>query len=78
MLPRHVRPCPKRGATSGLVETEFGFHIIRVAAKTPARTVPLEEARTLIEQHLQNQNRETEADAFVKSLRAKAKVEILV
>ena len=68
----------KAGATSGLVETEFGYHIIRVAEKQPARTVPLEEVRPKVEQYLQNQNKETETDAFVKSLRAKGKVEILI
>jgi hypothetical protein len=40
--------------------------------------VPLEEVRPRVEQYLQNQNKETETDAFVKSLRAKGKVEILI
>ena len=68
----------KPGATSDLVETEFGYHIIRVAEKQPGRTVPLEEVRPKVEQYLENLNKETETDAFVKSLRAKGKVEILI
>ena len=68
----------KPGAISDLVETQFGYHIIRVAEKQPARTVPLEEVRPQIEQYLQNRNRETETQAFVKALRAKGKVEILI
>ncbi len=68
----------KPGAISNLVETQFGYHIIRVDEKQPAKTVPLEEVRPKLEQYLQNLNRETETQAFVKSLRAKGKVEILV
>ena len=33
------------GSVSDLVETEFGFHIIKVAEKQTARSVPLEEVR---------------------------------
>ena len=68
----------KPGATSDLVETQFGYHIIRVAEKQPARTMPLEEVRPRLEQYLQHRNRESETEAFVKSLRAKGRIEILV
>jgi peptidyl-prolyl cis-trans isomerase C len=68
----------KPGATSDLVETQFGYHIIRVAEKQPGRTVPLEEVRPKVKQYLENLNKETETDAFVKSLRAKGKVQILI
>jgi peptidyl-prolyl cis-trans isomerase C len=66
------------GATSDLVETEFGYHIIRVAEKQPARTVPLEEVRPRLEEYLKQRNSESETESFVKSLRGKSKVQILV
>ena len=66
------------GAVSDVVETQFGYHIIKVAEKQPSRTIPLEEVRPQVEQYLQNQNREQETEAFVKSLRSKGKVEILI
>ena len=68
----------KPGTTSDIVETQFGYHIIKVAEKQPARTVPLEEVRPKLEQYLKNLNRESQTDAFVKGLRAKGKVEILI
>jgi peptidyl-prolyl cis-trans isomerase C len=66
------------GATSDLVETEFGFHIIRVAEKQPGRTVPLDEVRPQLEQYLQQMNRQQETEAFVNGLKAKGKIEILI
>jgi peptidyl-prolyl cis-trans isomerase C len=68
----------KPGATSDVVETQFGYHIIRVAEKQPGRTVPLEEVRPRLEEFLKHQNRESETESFVKALRARGKVEILV
>jgi peptidyl-prolyl cis-trans isomerase C len=66
------------GTVSDLVETEFGFHIIKVAEKQPARAVPLEEVRPRLEQFLERQNREQQTDAFVDGLKAKGKIEILI
>jgi peptidyl-prolyl cis-trans isomerase C len=66
------------GTVSDLVETEFGFHIIKVAEKQAARTVPLEEVRPQLEQYLERQNREQQTDAFVNGLKAKGKIEILI
>ena len=66
------------GSVSDLVETQFGFHIIKVAEKQTGRTVPLEEVRPQLEQYLERQNREHQTDAFVNGLKAKGKVEILI
>ena len=66
------------GAISDLVETNFGYHIIKVAEKQPGRTVPLAEVRPQVEEYLQNRNRDEQTDAFVESLKTKGKVEILL
>jgi len=66
------------GAVSDLVETEFGFHIIKVAEKQPARAIPLEEVRPQVEQYLQQVNRQEQTDAFVNGLKAKGKIEVLI
>lgn len=66
------------GQVSDLVETEFGFHIIKVAEKQAARTVPLDEVRPQLEQYLERMNREQQTDAFVNGLKTKGKIEILI
>jgi peptidyl-prolyl cis-trans isomerase D len=42
------------GATSELVKTQYGYHIIKVDTKVAARTSPLEQVRKGIEQRLQD------------------------
>jgi peptidyl-prolyl cis-trans isomerase C len=66
------------GQVSELVETNFGFHIIKVAEKQAARTVPLDDVRPQLQQYLEGQNRQMQTQAFVESLKAKGKVEIFI
>ena len=66
------------GTVSDLVETEFGFHIIKVAEKQAPRAIALEEVKPRLEQFLLERNRQEQTDAFVKGLRSKGKIEILI
>ena len=66
------------GAVSDLVETQFGFHIIKVVDKQAGRTVTLDEVKPQLTQFLENQNRQRESAAFIEALRTKGKIEILI
>ncbi len=68
----------KPGEVSGVVETEFGYHIIKAAEHRTARTVPLAEVSDRIAQALRQQKQQQLAQEFVQSLKGKAKVEILM
>ena len=66
------------GAVSDIVETEFGFHIIKVAEKQPGGTIAFDDVKPRLEQFLLQRNRQEQTEAFVKDLRSKGKIEILI
>ena len=45
----------KVGEIGGLVQTDFGFHIIKLLSVSPAKTLPLDEAKSAITQRLKLQ-----------------------
>ncbi|HCF93926.1 MAG TPA: peptidylprolyl isomerase [Verrucomicrobia bacterium] len=65
------------GQVSDVVETQFGFHLVKVDDHKEARTVPLEEVREQIVSALENQKAADKTDALVADLKTIAKIEIL-
>lgn len=68
----------KPGQISDIVETEYGFHVIKLESYTPAGTAPLAEVSDKIRAALSAQKRDAAAKKHVEELRALAKIEKLV
>jgi len=62
---------------SEIVETPFGYHLIKVTALEPARVIPLEEVRDKVRSYLERKQREDALNAYLEELRGKAKIEHL-
>jgi len=66
------------GQISDVVETEFGYHVIKVTEKRAASTVPFEQVSPRIRDFLTEQAKQERAQAFIEELKKKAKIEVLV
>ncbi|MGB8720620.1 MAG: peptidylprolyl isomerase, partial [Desulfobacterales bacterium] len=63
------------GKVSGVVETDFGYHLIQSVEKKPAETIPYETAKDQITQFLKQQKMQTEVARYVEELKKTAKIE---
>jgi peptidyl-prolyl cis-trans isomerase C len=62
------------GEVSGIVETQFGYHLIKATDKKPARTIPYKEVQLRLGQHLKNEKAKTEIQDYIENLKKSAKI----
>jgi parvulin-like peptidyl-prolyl isomerase len=62
------------GMVSELVDTSFGYHILRVESREPARAPSLEESQARIRALLSRQKSDQKIRQYVADLMARAKV----
>lgn len=68
----------KKGQTSGLVQSPYGWHIIRVTEERSGSQQKLADVKDQIEQIIVQQRRADAYQKFLENLRKDAKIEILV
>lgn len=68
----------KKGQTSELVKSPYGWHIIRVTDERAGKQKSLEDSSVQIEQIIVNQRRADSYQKFLEDLRKKAEIEILL
>ena len=68
----------KPGEISEVVETSFGYHIIKLTEKKAAEKVDFKEARPRIEDYLKNQKVGAAVNEYLAETRKTAKIELLL
>jgi len=66
------------GGVSDLVRTPAGYHIIKVTEKKKEGIAELEEVRSTLTEYIKNQRKAEELGKTIQSLRAAAKIEVLI
>ena len=65
----------KPGEVSDIVETRFGYHLIKVMDKKPQTTIPYADVKGKIEAHLKREKLQVETKKYVEKLKEGADVE---
>lgn len=63
------------GETSSIVETKFGYHIIKCIDKKSGTSIAYEEIKRKLQEHLKQKKVQEQVVAYVEELKKKAKVE---
>ncbi len=64
----------KVGEVSGIIETRFGYHLIKVTDKKPARTLSYKEVQPMVDQHLKKEKEKTEIQDYIENLKKSAEI----
>jgi peptidyl-prolyl cis-trans isomerase C len=65
----------KTGEVSDIVETRFGYHLIKVVDKKPASVMGYEDVKDQVGQFLKKQKTGKELKGYIEELRKKAVIE---
>lgn len=65
----------KPDETSEIVETQFGYHLIKVNDKKPAQKMTYAEVKDRLNDNLKKQKTDSEANTYIETLRKDAKIE---
>ncbi|MGD0059171.1 MAG: peptidylprolyl isomerase [Verrucomicrobiia bacterium] len=68
----------KTNEISGVITTQFGYHILQVTGRKPAQTMPFDEVKDKLTDYLKQKKGSDVTRTYVADLRSSAKVEVFL